>query len=193
MKCKNCIKIALIMGYGTLPLYCNAESEQQRYLNSLASMQDEEKREIPCNRFCSDNTISEIIIPMGIPSIGDGAFVRCENLKNITISDSVIFIGNIVFSECRKLTSITIPKSVKRIGDGAFAECINLLSVVILNSEISIGVDVFFGCEKLSQITLPAEFVKNFLQKLEDYGLENVWGICEKKDGMVVLVRKMKY
>ncbi len=92
MKYKNCIKIALIMVYGILPLYCKEAPEQQRYLNSLASMQDEEERKIPCNRFCSDNTISEIIIPMGITSIGDGAFVRCENLKNITISDSVISI-----------------------------------------------------------------------------------------------------
>ena len=191
MRCRNFIKFVLTVRYGILSLHCNAESWQQFYLNLLVLIPNIEK-EIPSMWSCFQD-ISEITIPTGIISIGSHAFMGCKELNSVTISNSVVSIDSMAFSECQNLTSITIPKSVKCIGDSAFAECINLVSVVILNSEISIGADVFFGCEKLSQITLPAELVNNFLQKLEDYGLANVWEICEEKDGMVVLVRKTKY
>ena len=67
---------------------------------------------------------SDIIIPNGVKSIGNGAFGGCTSLTSIEIPDSVKSIGNYAFWECTSLTSIEIPDSVKSIGNYAFDNCI---------------------------------------------------------------------
>ena len=51
----------------------------------------------------------------------------------MTIPDSVISIGNGVFTDCDSLTSITIPDSVTSIGERAFSGCSGLTSVTFAN------------------------------------------------------------
>jgi len=75
--------------------------------------------------------ITSVIIPIGVTSIGTGAFYGCTNLTSITIPDSVTSIGSSAFYNCTNLTSITIPTSVASIGDGAFSGCSNLTSITV--------------------------------------------------------------
>ncbi len=56
-----------------------------------------------------DNTVTEIIIPDYVTSIGSGTFQDCSKLTSITIPDSVISIGSSAFSGCSSLESITLP------------------------------------------------------------------------------------
>jgi len=102
----------------------------------------------------------EIIIPAmyeGLPvtRIADNGFEEYENLKKITIPDSVRSIGSSAFSECTGLTSITIPNSVTSIGEWAFSGCTGLTSITIPNSVTSIGEGVFSECRGLTSITIP--------------------------------------
>lgn len=60
------------------------------------------------------------IVPDGVISIGDNAFIGCRYLTSITIPDSVTSIREWAFAYCSNLTGITIPNSVTDIGKNAF-------------------------------------------------------------------------
>ena len=92
------------------------------------------------------------VIPEGVTSIGDYAFIYCSRLTGVTIPEGVTSIGNAAFGECSGLSGITIPKSVTSIGDYAFVYCSGLASVTIPEGITSIGVAVFGGCTCLEGI-----------------------------------------
>lgn len=86
------------------------------------------------------------IIPDGVTSIGDFAFMYCISLKSITIPNSVTSVGCDAFRWCVLLESIIIPKSVPSIGDGAFMYCESLQSITIpenvTSDEVTVTVKV---------------------------------------------------
>ena len=51
-------------------------------------------------------------------------YYSCSSLTSIIIPNSVTSIGEYAFYNCTGLTSITIPESVTSIGGGAFKGCI---------------------------------------------------------------------
>ena len=73
--------------------------------------------------------LTDVILPEGVTSIGDGAFAQCCGLTNVVIPASVKRIGNDAFSACCKLTNLTIPAGVAEIGAGAFPWCMKDLKV----------------------------------------------------------------
>ena len=95
------------------------------------------------------------IIPDGVTSIGDFAFMYCISLKSITIPNSVTSIGKGALFLCESLKSITIPDSVTSIEEDAFSQCKSLKSITIPNSVTSIGDGAFMYCESLQSITIP--------------------------------------
>ena len=126
-------------------------------------------------------------IKEGIRIICDRAFDWCCSLSNIVIPDSVASIGKEAFSYCILLESISIPKSVICLNDNPFVdwdgklECLspdfiyeddilfnkdksriisfrnqNIKSYVIPNSVTSIGDSAFWGCRSLSDIVIPS-------------------------------------
>ena len=67
--------------------------------------------------------IGEVVIPSCVTEIGDSAFDRCYDLKDVTIPNGVLSIGTYAFQYCRRLTDMTIPQSVTNIGTRAFTGC----------------------------------------------------------------------
>ena len=121
---------------------------------------------------------SDIIIPNGVKSIGNGAFWGCTSLTSIEITDSVKSIGDNAFWGCESLTSIEIPDSVKSIGDNAFCGCTSLTSIEIPDSVTSIGEGAFCGCESLTSIEIP--------DSVKSIGNEAFWG-CESLTSIEIL------
>ena len=105
--------------------------------------------------FKNCNNIRNISIPDSVTSIGDYAFYNCSGLTSITIPNSVTSIGERAFAGCSGLTSITIPNSVTSIGERAFSGCSGLTSIIIPDSVTSIGDGAFANCSKLTSITIP--------------------------------------
>lgn len=95
------------------------------------------------------STITKIIIPKSITTLGKGAFSYCSSLTSIDIPNSVTSIGDYAFQACSSLTSINIPNSVTSIEGDVFYECSSLTKVEIPNSVTSIASNTFYGCTNL--------------------------------------------
>lgn len=104
--------------------------------------------------------IKTAIIENGVTSIGDCAFLMCNNLTSVTIPDSVTSIGAQAFSFCTSLINITIPNSVTTIGNSAFLCCENLTGVTIPDSATIIGEETFVNCTGLTSITIPSSLTR---------------------------------
>jgi hypothetical protein len=103
---------------------------------------------------CPGGLLGSYSIPEGVANIGDEAFVN-SSLTSIMLPVSVISIGDWAFEGCGNLAGIAIPNSVASIGDYAFDSC-GLTNVAIPSSVISIGTGAFLQCAALSAITVAA-------------------------------------
>ena len=104
--------------------------------------------------FC--RSLSKIVIPSSVTSIGEWAFSNCGSLSTIVIPSSVTSIGDSAFLGCSSLSKIVIPSCVIKIGNGAFYSCRSLSEIVIPSSVTSIGNDAFSKCSSLSKIVIPS-------------------------------------
>lgn len=77
------------------------------------------------------STLTSIILPNSIISIGIGAFKYCNGLTNIKIGNSVNLIRYVAFQDCTSLTTITIPNSVTSIEAAAFYNCTSLTEFIV--------------------------------------------------------------
>lgn len=112
-----------------------------------------------CNAII-DTTNNELVagsinstIPNTVTSIGDGAFVMCQELKEIDIPQSVAKIGEHAFGACHGLEKAKIASSI--IGESAFYGCDNLKEVWFHDSVTKIETDAFHGCECLKEVVIP--------------------------------------
>ena len=109
--------------------------------------------------FCGCRSLSSIIIPASVTSIGDNAFCGCLSLSKIVIPASVTSIGDGAFSDCRSLSNIDIPASVTCIGDCVFSHCLSLSNIAIPASVTSIGDKSFYNCSSLKYISIPESVI----------------------------------
>lgn len=65
----------------------------------------------------------------GIAEFNECAFLGCESIENIVLSDKVTAIDIEAFADCYGLKSITIPTSVTRIDVLAFKNCYNIKDI----------------------------------------------------------------
>jgi len=106
--------------------------------------------------FGSPNTsVTSVVIPNSVTSIGNGAFSNCTGLTTLTIPNSMTSIAYQAFYGCTGLTTLTIPNSVTSIGNYAFYGCTGLTTLTIPNSMTSVGNLAFYGCTGLTTLTIP--------------------------------------
>lgn len=67
------------------------------------------------NSAFSNSGLKSIIIPLGVKSIGDAAFQKCQNLTSVTIPSSVESFGDFIFTFCNKLSTVRIHEKHKDI------------------------------------------------------------------------------
>jgi uncharacterized repeat protein (TIGR02543 family) len=118
--------------------------------------------EMPPYSFYNTNTgqgktsLTSIILPDGVTSIGNDAFWNCSNLTEINLPDGLTSIGNYAFESCSSLTEINLPDGVTSIGNAVFYNCSNLKEITLPDKLTSIGNNVFESCSSLTEINLPA-------------------------------------
>lgn len=103
--------------------------------------------------------------------IGSGAFIKCEQLEEAIIPDSVKIIGSQAFASCKKLSKLTLGSGLETIGNSAFSLCTSL-EEIDLGSIQRIGSSAFMGCTKLVSVTIPK--ATNSIQKDAFVGCGNL-------------------
>ncbi len=113
--------------------------------------------EIPELVFGYCTSLTDIILPSSVTSIGKGAFYYCTSLTEFTIPSTVKTIGQAAFYGSG-LTSITIPNSVTSIGSAAFYKCENLNSVTI-GTGLKYIPESCFRNTALTSVTIPSNVI----------------------------------
>ena len=103
-------------------------------------------------------TIPSEIGGVPVTAIGDNAFQN-STMTAVIVPDSVTTIGYAAFYSCSGLTAIEIPKSVTTLGSFAFQNCTGLTNVTIPNTVTTLGTEgsdngLFYGCTKLKSVTI---------------------------------------
>ena len=102
------------------------------------------------------NSLQSLILPSTLKRIGDEAFIFCEKLKKMDLSNCTALqeIGNKAFNYCHGLEEVILPDSIEIIGDDAFADCEKLKKIDLSNCTAlkKIGEDAFYCCGKLKKI-----------------------------------------
>lgn len=112
-------------------------------------------KEIGEGAFLSCRFLNEITIPDSVKIICRYAFENCSGLKKVDLGKGVEYIGDASFSYCSSLTEISVPSSVRFIGSNAFSGCSSLKDVNIEEGVKRMGRTVFTGCDSLEEITIP--------------------------------------
>ena len=89
------------------------------------------------------SVLKRVKIPDTVTYIGEGTFENCRELVSVKLSSSLTSIGGETFFGCSKLASISIPEGVTEIGDGAFGKCNKLISITIPSSVATIDYYAF--------------------------------------------------
>jgi hypothetical protein len=128
-------------------------------------------KSIPANAFGRPTggcpKITEVDIPEGVTSIGDGAFQYCEGLQRLTIPSSVTSLGTRVIENCYQLTNIIVNDGNEYYSsDGGVLFDKNKTRLIeypscsgdytIPDSVTDIGPSAFFELDATATITVPA-------------------------------------
>ena len=103
--------------------------------------------------YTMDN-LKSITIPNSVTSVGIAAFASCSAFTSVTIPNSVTSIGASAFNGCTSLTSITIPNSVTNVGDAAFSKCTSLTTITLPDGVLSVNDRTFSGCTQLTSVKM---------------------------------------
>lgn len=86
--------------------------------------------------------------------IAQTGVLRCVEITQVTIPDTVTSIKSSAFVYCKNLVGVIIPDSVKSIEFSAFAHCDSLSYLFIGSSLQSIGTNAFSSCKSLETIVV---------------------------------------
>ena len=107
---------------------------------------------IQFSTFQNNDNVTNLTIPDSVTFIGVQAFLGSSALISVTIGHGVASIPRLAFEGCSSLTGITIPNNVTDLGDAAFDGCSKLTNVTIPASVITMGAAVFANCFNLTNI-----------------------------------------
>jgi BspA type Leucine rich repeat region (6 copies) len=102
------------------------------------------------------STLTSVVIPSGVTTIGDSAFSGCTALTSVTIPSTVTTIGSEAFFGCSVLSSVSLPSGLTTLGTSAFYGCPALASVTIPQGITALGDQVFYQCTSLTSVTIPS-------------------------------------
>ena len=164
MKKLLCAVLSGIMAFSTfavaVPITASAAESQESVSATYGDFEYTLENDYTCtitkyNGHAANVTIPSTIYGNKVSKVGDWAFSKNLNLKNITLPNSITCIGWAAFHHCTKLEHINIPNSITYIGNGAFEHCAKLEHITIPNSVTYIGDCAFYGCTSLDNIVIP--------------------------------------
>ena len=125
------------------------------------------------------NGPEEIIFPANWESIPERFCGGCENLKKVTMPESVKIIEEDAFGGCINLKSIDIPEGITTIESNAFFGCTGLESITFPDSLVTLGDSVLYGCTGITVLDL---------NQISDIGEGSLFGVGPKEQGLEKII-----
>lgn len=110
---------------------------------------------IETSAFIECQNLKNIILSESLKTIKEGSFQR-TNLVSLTIPASVEVIDGYTFNKCTKLTTVDMSAAAKItvIGEAMFRDCTSLTEIILPPNTSVIEDDVFKNCGSLTTITI---------------------------------------
>ncbi|MBQ8824985.1 MAG: leucine-rich repeat domain-containing protein [Ruminococcus sp.] len=112
-------------------------------------------------------------VPDGVTEIHGGAMAKCNNLKEITLPDGLVYIDDWAFAY-NTFSKIDIPDSVAEICDYSFAYCENVTSWKLPESLVYIGNAAFANCTGMKEVVIPSHVTSVGMAAFVGTGLTEV-------------------
>lgn len=109
--------------------------------------------------FANLTALEEVVLPSTLKKIDQGAFIGCSSLKKVTGIGNVKFINDSAFAGCKLDGTITLTKAIA-VSDYAFAYNTELDRVVLSENTQSVGKHAFDGCTSMTNLAINAEKIK---------------------------------
>lgn len=104
--------------------------------------------------FCQQRNLREISLHEGIVSIGESSFMGCDSLEEIVLPPKIDDIPYACFDGCESLSDVQLPSGLKTIGHAAFRNCRRLPNIRLpMSLRVINGFD---GCSSLREIEIPS-------------------------------------
>ena len=134
---------------------------------------------VPSNLCNGLGTVTKVVIPDSVKTIGQSAFANADSLAELDIPSSVTVIepyafeyndaitemilpegietiSYSVFKDCDSLTTVKLPSTLRSIGNSAFESCDVLSSVEFNEGLESIGMYIFTNVPNVKEVTVPS-------------------------------------
>ena len=130
------------------------DSNAFRYCTSLSSVVlPNGLRSVGSYVFANDTSLSAITFGSGLSYVGDYMFQYCTALSGVTFPSNISSINQYAFDHCSALSAVTLPNTITAIGNYSFANCTSMSDVVIGNGISSIANYAFYNDSNLSGVT----------------------------------------
>lgn len=110
--------------------------------------------------FVSCENLKKVVFQDGLVKIPDYILNGASSVTEIVIPDSVTTIGTSAFEKLGQLQSIALPKNLTTINRKAFSECSSLSSISFPDTVTTLGGNSFYACNRLTEVTLPKNLAK---------------------------------
>ena len=108
------------------------------------------------NPACAANIIN-VSIADSVTYIGDSAFYSCTSLKTVDMGKGVKYVDPCAFMDCSSLTTVKYSDALTTIKKQAFRNCTSLKSGTLNTALTTIGDYAFQNCSALTSVTLPED------------------------------------
>lgn len=135
-------------------LYCDSVLIDSS-IDSLRDVTVKEGTRVIAAKAFEYSSLSKLILPESIVTIGYQAFQDCKSLKEILAEPGLRYIENEAFSGDVLLSKVQLPDTVEKIGDAAFCGCKRLVNFDAPAYLTKIGKSAFKDCNSLESFTVP--------------------------------------
>ena len=159
-----------IAGDHATPYTAYVEEEDKYYYG--AKEPDWMEFEFPANpsgNFSFLNTLKSVVIPSGVTTLPQSAFLNCSNLQSVTIPVGVTSIPKECFMYCGQLSEVNLPEGLTTINSQGFYYC-NSLNTITLPSTITwIGRDLSWGVKTATILATTPPTLQDRLSQYQQF------------------------
>lgn len=157
----NTVEITSIKGNGSVTVPASVTNSQDLFNYKVTAT--------AAGGMIAQSGVTEVVLPEGLTTIGNGGFASCPTLQKITIPASCTTIGSGCFTACDNFTTFTVAdgnSNYQSNSDGVLLDKAGTTLVyypsgkavdyAIPNGITTVSPTAFTGCRSLGRLTIPA-------------------------------------